>query len=894
MAWYHRLLNGFRAERAARDIDREMAFHLAERADELQASGMPSRDAMLEARRRFGNRAILGAQAREIDIADWVASTLADTRYALRALRANPGFTCVAILSLAFGIGINTAIFSLTDALLLKTLPVSHPEQLLHVYMDSVGNDDVFTYPLWEQIRDQSAGWAGAIAHATTSFDLANGGVERRVDGAWVNGDFFTVLGVRPVAGRLFSRLDDQRGCAPSAVVSEAFADRELGGAAHAVGATLSLNGHPFPIIGVSDGRFLDIEIGRAANVFVPLCAQAIINARGPAILDARSRWYLDLFLRPQPGVSRAQVAARLATIAPRVFAATVPANFSTADQKEYLAQRLGVVPAATGLSDMRATYRLALVTLLSIVVVVLIVACMNLANLLLARAAARRREIAIRLAIGASRARLLRQLLTESLLLAGAGTAAGVVFARWASRLLVGFLSTTNTPVSFDLSPDWRVLTFTIVIAAASVALFGILPALHATRVDAQSAIRVGGRGVTGDTRRRLGSALVVGQVALSLALLSSAGLLLGSFRKLLTVDMGFRHSGVVIAQMDFRSAHYAPDALLRVNRDLLARLRAAPGVASASASWNVPISDAAWDEWVAIDGDAPGKGPHAVAYMNSVSEGYFATLGTALLRGRDITAADIDQGRRVAVVNQTMALRFFKTDDPVGRTFRLQAGDTLTPPWEVVGVVHDATYRTLSEATLPTAYLPLGEGGVGLDVTMFALTGTSDAGALFSIARAASAAVNPAISLRVTTFDQRLSDSLARPRLLALLSTFFGALALLLAVIGLYGTMSYNIARRSNEIGIRMALGAAKGQVLRAVARDAAILIAIGIAVGAGLAVASTRFVRTLLYGLSPTDPSTFAAASLLLGLVAMAAALVPAVRASRVNPVDALREE
>ncbi|MFI5233812.1 MAG: ABC transporter permease, partial [Gemmatimonadales bacterium] len=749
------------------------------------------------------------------------------------------------------------------------------------------------TYPLWEQIRDQTAGYAASGAHATTSFNLANGGEERRVLGAWVSGSLFPLLGVQPVAGRLFSAADDQRGCAATAVVSEGFADREYGGAPQAVGKLLSLNGHPFQVIGVSDGRFFGLQVGRTSSIYAPLCAQAILV--GPKVLDARSRWYLDLVLRPNANVSPAQVNARLAGISAGVFAATVPANFSAGDQRDYLKVKLSSEPAGTGFSDLRRRYRPALYTLMAIVAIVLLVACANIANLLLARAAARSREIAIRMAMGAGRGRLVRQLLTESALLALTGAAAGIVFAQWASRLIVGFLSTAGRPVFLDLSLDGRMLGFTIAVAVATVMLFGLVPAWHATRVDPQHAMKSGGRGVVGgDTRHRLGRSLVVAQVALSLALVAGSGLLLGSFRKLLALDPGFKRDGVTIVSMKFANAHYKPEALLGAKRDVLTRLRALPGVSLASASMLTPIGNVSWNEIVAVPGYAPSKQTDSIAYMNQVSANYFGTMGTPIVAGRDVSEADIDQRRQVALINETMAHQFFGTGSPLGRTFQVADGDTLKRPVEVIGIVRDAKYQRLDEKTLPTAYVPMGEGDTEGSEMQFEIRSGAALVTLAPAVRAVAAGINPAISLDVTTLDEQVTASLGRPRLLATLSAFFGALALLLAVIGLYGTMSYSVNRRRNEIGIRMALGAAKVQVMRMIAGEAAALIAAGIFFGGALALATTRLVRTLLFGLTPTDPATFAYSALALAAVAMAAALIPAVRASREDPMSALRGE
>jgi putative ABC transport system permease protein len=898
MAWFRRLLNVLRPDGAARHVDRELTFHLAERTDDLVAAGMDVDEAQSEARRRLGNRTMQAERMHDTNTFARLVSILADVRHAVRGLASSPGFTAVAIVSLAVGVGANTAIFSLTNALILRPLPVSRPGQLVQLTLgaqDQVGDiqgDDSFTNPQWEQLRDQKGLFDGAFAYGTGGFNLANGGEQRPAVGAWVSGDMFNVLGAQPVAGRLLQHSDDYRGCPAVAAVSARFAGREYGGAATAVGKTLSLNGHPFVVTGVVDPVFFGMEVGHPADIYAPLCALTLLQ--GPKVLDARSRWFLNVFARPVDGMASAQLAARLTAVAPSVFANTVPANYSTGEQAEYLKATLHARPAGAGVSDLRMRYKLALFTLMAVVGVVLLIACANIANLMLARGAARSREFALRLALGASRWRIARQLLTESLILSFAGAALGVVFARWASRLLVGFLSTGGREVWLDLSLDWRVLAFTIAIAAGTAVLFALAPAWRATRVPPHAALSAGGRGVVdGIAHHRLGKSLVVAQVALSLALLAASGLMLGSFRKLVTLDPGFQRDGVLLVEVNLRNAKYPAEQLTSVKRDILARLRALPTVASASAAVLTPIGRMGWNEFLAVPGYSPAKQQDSIAYFNQVSDGYFATLGTTLIAGRDISADDITQTRAVAVINQAMASHFFAGSNALGRTFRIVSGDTLGTPREVVGVVRDAKYQRLDERTRATLYLPLGQGDIPATDVVFAIRTAGPPLSVIPAVRSLMSDVNPAMSLDFTTLSAQVSASLARPRLLATLSGFFGTLSLLLAVIGLYGTMSYNVTRRRNEIGIRMALGAARSQVLRMVVGEAGRLVVIGIAFGAALAFATTRLVSSLLFGLTPTDPTIFAMSAVALAAVAMAAALFPAWRAARLDPMGALRE-
>ena len=893
MAWYHRLMNVVCAGRRSREHDRELTAHLAERTDDLVAAGMPRAEAAATARRSFGNLGGVKERSHDVDGIVWIEGLMADIRYAVRALRMSPGFTLVAILSLALGIGANTAIFSLTDALALKSLPVSHPEQLLLINQGGSGAATL-TNPLWEQLRDLRGVFSGSLAYSAGEFSLSTGGVVRRANASVVSGSYFGVLGVHSLAGRLLGPSDDVRGCAATAVISSGFASREFGGARAAVGRSLSLDGQPFQVVGVVAPGFEGLEVGRSDDIYAPICTQALTE-HNPNVLDERSRWYLQVMARPAAGLSLQQVNGRLVAAAPAVYAATLPHDWGADNQRQYLKGKLGAVPAPSGASDLRDMYQSALLIVMVLVGLVLLIACANIANLLLARAAVRQREIAIRLALGAGRWRLIRQLLTESLLLSLAGGGLGVVFARWASRLLMGFLSTGRQAVWLDLGLDWRILGFTLGVATVTGVLFGLAPAWRAARVDPQSAMKSGGRGIAGaDRRHRIGRALVVGQVALSLVLVAAAGLLVGSFRRLVTLDPGFRRNGVLLAAMDLGSTGLKGRELVTVPSEILRQVRAVPGVTSASMSMVTPVGHSGWNDFVSAQGFHPTSFRDSLAYFNHVSDGYFTTMGTELLAGRDITADDVAQGRSVAVIDQTMAQRVFGMDRPIGRTFQTPVGDSASPPREVIGVVRNARYSRLDEKPKATAFFPYGVGiDAGSRVNVEIRTSRPTASIVRDIERIAGGQ-NPAIALEFTTLSAQVSESLSRPRVLAALSGFFGALALLLAVIGLYGTLSYSVTQRRNEIGIRMALGAGSRRVLRGVIGEALRLVAAGVAVGALLALASTRLIATFLYGVAAKDPATLAISAGILALIATASAAAPAWRAARLDPVSALRED
>ena len=888
MGWYHRFVNVLRSNRVSADIQREMEFHMAERADDLMASGMSETEARHEARRRFGNPAVQKERTRDADLLTWLESLVADVRYALRALRASPGFALVAVLSLGLGIGANTAIFTLLNAVVLRTLPVEHPEELLQVTLG--GNQFVpeLTNPIWEQIRDRQDVFSGVFAYGPNSYNLTSGGEVRRARADWVSGEYFSTLGVRPAVGRLLTRADDVRGCPPVAVLGYGFWQSEFGGSPGVVGKSISLDGTPHVIVGVTEGSFFGVNVGESIQVYTPLC-----RASG---LDNRSSWFLHIIGRPKPGVTPPVAAARLAALAPAVFGSTVPEDWGPTETAQYRQKTLGVTSAATGLSDVRREYRQALIVLMAVVGVVLLIACANVANLLLARSTLRAREMAIRLAIGAARKRIVRQLLTESVLLAGLGALVGIAFARWGMVLLVGLLTRASDSLFLDLGVDGRILAFTLIIAVTTGILFGLAPAWRATRVDPQTALKAGGRGIVeGRSRFTIGRTLVIAQIALSLVLVMGAGLLLGSFRNLATLDPGFQREGVLVVGVDLEKAGYAAGARGAVHDDLLRRFRALPGVRAAGASEILPMSGAGWSGYINVNGQVAKRSDDTQVYFNRVTDGFFGAMGTRLVAGRDFDHRDGPRTRPVAIINETVARRFFPGASPLGKHYRQSWHDSLDAPVEIIGVVEDAKYRELREAPRPTIYRPMAMQEARLSgYRQYELRTDGPVSALVPGVTRAVAEVNRSIAIDLTPLSRLIDASLTRDRLMATLSGFFGAVALVLAMVGLYGTLSYTVARRRNEIGIRIALGAARGRVMQLVLAEVAGMVLVGLLVGAAVALASARLVRALLYGVSASDPMTMAVSVVILSAVAVAAGTFPAWRAARVDPIAALREE
>ncbi len=893
MSFVRRLLNLGRSEQLSRDIQREMEFHLHERAEELRAQGVPAREAEHLARRQFGNATIQREETRDADIVTWLDSLVGDVRYAARALRRSPAFTIVAIASLGLAIGANTAIFTLLDAVVLRSLPVPHPEQLLQVTMGQPNKGAYFTNPLWEAIRDRQSGFSAITAFSENTFITGEGASARQLPAAFVSGDYFTMFGIQPAAGRLPTRADDRRGCPGTVVLSHGFWETEYAARADVVGKTLSLEGKPLQIIGVAAPGFDGPEVGRQPKVFVPICAEAILRGQFSA-LDRRSNWWLRIIGRREASLTAEQVSARLRTIAPDVYAATLPPRWAGKDGADYLKNSLGAFPAESGVSEVRSKYRKALVIMMGAVALVLLIACANVANLLLARATARGREVAIRLAVGAGRRRLIRQLLTESFLLAALGAIVGLVVAHWGTRALVALISTPDDPLVLDASINFRVLAFTAIVSALTATIFGLVPAWRGTRVSPQAAMKAGGRGVAeGHQRFTLTKSLVVAQVALSLTLLVGSALLIGSLYKLSTIDPGFSARGVLLVDADFSRTGMSAERKKTLRPELLQRVRAMPGVRSASTSDITPISCCAWNDEIIADGFTK-TGFEAVAWFNRVSDGYFQTMDTRLLAGRDFNASDVSTGPQNAIINESMARKFFNSASPIGRQFRTRLSDHASDPYTVIGVVEDAKYRDLREKSSETVYLAASqENDPSASVTLEVRT-DGDAGTIVPALKAAIADIHRAATTNFSALDEQVARSLQRERVLAILSGLFGAVALALAMLGLYGVMSYTVARRRNEIGVRIALGADRSRVLSMVLFDVARLVIIGLVVGVVGALASGKLVTSFLYGLTPTDPQIMALAGGILLLVALAAGLAPALRASRVDPVAALRED
>jgi putative ABC transport system permease protein len=885
-----RLLALWHRRRHESDLDDEIRFHLAEDAEERRVEGLSADEARAAARRDFGNVDLVRETTR--DVWGWrsVERLIQDVRYGGRVLRATPIVSAVAILSLGLGIGANTAIFSVLDTLLLRSLPVNEPGELVILGAEE-GRRPHWTNPIWEQIRDRPELFDGAFAVYSTRFNLAVRGESELVDGLWASGSTFEVLGVPALVGRTFTRDDDRPGGGPNgpvAIISYGFWQRRFGGSPDVLGRSLTVERVPFTIVGVTPPQFFGVDVGRTFDVALPIGAKTLVS--GPRALQQRSSWWLRIVLRLKNGETTETTTARLRALQPQIRAATLPDDWHASELHKYLGHPFRLEPAATGDSGLRQQYRRPIVTIMAVVGLVLLIACTNLANLLLARAAARRQEISLRMALGASRARIMRQLLTESLLLSSAGALLGLLLAHWGSRLLVRQLSTATDPVFLDLALDWRVLGFTAAIAVVTAALFGTAPALRGTRVQPNDALKAQGRSVVGDGRLGPGFALVVVQVALSLVLLTGAGLFLRTFSALAGMNMGFDGRQVLIARVMFPGDRI--DVAQRP--DLFRRLREAaaalPGVSSVGLSTTTPLSNNTWNNAIEVPGMALGPASERLAWFNMVSAGWLRTYGTPLLAGRDFSSADTPASPPVAIVNEAFARRYNGGRNPIGLRVRQPHNVERT----VVGYVRDAVYENLRNPVPPTLYIAYEQQN---DLNSFVSVSVRVSGGsparLVRPLTTALGDVHTDLMITPRLLANDVDAVLTQERVMAALSGIFGALALLLAALGLYGVTSYAVNRRRAEIGIRLALGAAPGGVVALILRRALALIGGGILAGSLVSLWLARFVSPLLFGLQPRDPATLTAAILLLGAVGVLAAWLPARRASRIDPTRVLRE-
>jgi putative ABC transport system permease protein len=830
-----------------------------------------------------------------------MTNLLRDLRHAFRLLRLSPGFTMVAVLTLALGIGANTAIFQLIDSIRLRTIPVKNPQELGTVRIADrhwgsgqfSGQYSQLTFPMWEQIRKRQEGFSEIAVWTGQQFNLATGGEVRYAKGLRVSGDFFHVLGVEPILGRLLGPEDDQPGCGTSAAnISYAFWQRNFAGDPSVIGKRLTLDGNSFQILGVTTAAFHGISIGDTFDVAVPVCVEPILSPRNNR-LTIRHAWWLASIGRLKPGWTIQRANAQMNAVTPAILQETIPATYDSEATKKYLEYKLGVFSASTGFSELREDSETPLWLLLGISGLVLLIACANLANLMLARAGARERQITIRRALGATRWRMIRELLSESLLLALAGSISGLFLAFVVSRTLVAFISTQQNQIFLDLGMDWRVLAFTTALAVLTTVSFGLAPAIRATRAEPATLLQSGSRGSTGGRERfSLRRILVVSQVALSVVLLMGALLFVRSLRNLTTLNVGFQQTGILITSVDFERLQMPEERFTEYKRDLVKQVQAIPGVGSAAHAMLVPFGGSTWNDEVLTEGSDDNKG---VAWINYLGPGYFQTVGTPLLAGRDFEDRDTSTSVKVAIVNQAFVQKILKGADSLGKRFRIhEPPGKPRPLYEIVGVTKDNKFQDMHEEFLPFMYFPDTQQDKPSPDDQILIRSSLPLSSLMASMKQTIGDVNPGINLDFKVFKTRIHDSLLQDELMATLSGFFGFLAALLAAIGLYGVISYMVVQRTKEIGIRMAIGAERVDVLRLILREAGLLTITGLVIGAGLALGAAQAAKSLLYGLKPRDPLTLIAAVIVLSAVAAFASFWPAYRASKLDPLIALRYE
>jgi predicted permease len=825
----------------------------------------------------------------------WEDEMIQDLRFGVRMLAKSPGFTLVAVLSLALGIGANTAIFSLIDVVLLKMLPVERPEQLYFINnVGARGGGDAPPYPCFERFRDQNRSFTGLAAFTKRDLRIRIDDQREEITGQFVSGNYFSLLGVRPLLGRTLSPADDavpEQGGPGGyvAVISYSYWTRRFGRSPEVIGKVVQISTDPVTIIGVTPPEFYGLVPGAEMDISLPLMFA------GAPLLAAKNTWWFNAVGRLKPTASIAQAQAELNAI----FQPFMAETSVSAEMRRDAFARIELTPASRGLDTLRRQFSRPLEALMAIVALVLLIACANVANLLLVRATARRKEFGIRLALGASRLRLLRQMLTESLLLVALGGLLGLLVAHWGGAFLTNFFATGSDRLSVNPVLDYRVLLFTAGVALLTGLIFGLAPAWQATRIDPAPALKEGA-GTNARSRARAGRALVVAQVALSLLLLVGAGLFLQTLSNLKNLDAGFRRDGVVTMRVNPSLAIYqAEERLARLAdlwQEILLRAARLPGVQQASLSTLSPLGGIDAVKPVEVAGFTPNAPPDKEVRLNQVSPGFFQTFGIGLLAGRAFTEADNETTPQVALLNETAARFYFGDRNPIGAQLSFNRGRKSPPAiYQIVGVVRDSRYNSLREPDTRTVYLPMRQALDQLGRLTLAVRGSGRLADLTNAVRGELRATGADILLtNIATLDEQADQSLLQERLLATLALFFGLLALLLACIGLFGVMSYNVAQRTHEIGIRLALGAAQPQVLWLVLREALALVVIGIVIGLAVALGVTRTAQTLLYGLNSYDPLTIALATMLLLAVAAVAGYLPARRAARVDPLVALRHE
>jgi predicted permease len=908
-----RLRSLFRRQQADQDLDQELRYHVESKTDEYIAKGMTPQEARRAALIEMGGVEKRKEECRDTRRVNWIQDLLQDVRYGLRMLRKSPGFTAVAILSLALGIGANTAIFSLINAVALRSLPVPNSQQLVLLEWsahkqpnatsfsryggcpaDAPGSSSSsvtgcsVSYPMFEQIRSARDVFSGAFCFTRMVTWLKINNHPGEVWGMNVSGDFFSTLGPRAVTGRLLEPSDDVPGAMPVIVMSYRYWQAQLGADSTVVGKTALINGQPVRIVGITDRSFPELDAGTVVDFWMPLTSQHALFPQAQSRTDPRSLSF-EVMARLKPGVTTKRAEAEVNAMFVQGTTSGPTAIFKPDDEPQAT-----LASAAAGLASLRTMYAKPLVVLMTVVSLILLLACANVAGLMLVRSSARQKEMAVRRALGAGQWRVTRQLLTESVLLSAAGGGLGIAFAEIAAKSLVVFLSANSfIPLQIDVGIDGHVLWFTLGVSTIVGILFGLASALRGSRVDVAPTLKLSGGNTRNSGRQssRLSRVLVVAQVAISTLVLVGAGLLGLTLFHLETTDAGFKTDNLLLFEVNMRASGitgFDNPRFDELNRELQDRLAAMPGVSSATYSMIPLLAGGSFDGEFSI----PGAVSVSEATVDELGVGpdFFETMRIPLLAGRTLTRADFEPSARPTpvVVTQMFARKIFGNNDPLGRSLS-EKGPQPTQ-FRVVGVVGDTKYESVRNDPQPAIFMPDKRSS-----PTFELRTQGDPKALMSMVRSAVSQVNPDfLILRMMTQSEEIDRTIYQERLVATLSILFGLLALTLACIGLYGLVAYGVVRRTHEIGVRMALGAQRHQILRLTLMQGLVLTLVGIVVGIGAAASVTRYLVSLLYGVRPTDPWTFGGIAILLGIVAACACYIPARKAMRVDPMVALRHE
>jgi predicted permease len=912
------LINLFRRNLGS-DIEREVEFHIAERVDDLIASGASEGEAYYQARRQFGNRTGIEERTRDMNILMWLEEWFADFRFALRRLFKEPGFTLLALLSLGIGIGANTAVYTLINDVMMKPLPVADPQQLVSwgtadtagVTDGIVGAIDLFPYDFTHELESNHDMFSDTAAYG--SFPIS---VTARASGSapagrgmveLVSGTFFETLGVNPVLGRLLHSSDSPSpGGNAVAVLSFEYWQRQFSGARGVVGRPVIVNGSPYEVVGVAPADFFGVSLDVLPDLFIPVTMQPQVMLR-PSFIGPNGLNWLHVISRLRPGVNIAQAREWTNLQLRRNLMARKGRSLSADPLKDIRESWVDLQPGGRGVTSLRAQYGEPLRILMGVTGVVLLIACANLASFSLARMASREKEIFARLALGAGRARIIRQVLTEGLLLSILGGALGLLFASWAARALIAFVIANTGRTPLDPAPDMRVLAFAFLAAILTGLLFSVMPAIRASQVDIASRLRLSSRSVAGNSSRPgrlpLSRILVAVQVALSLVLLCGAGLFVRTLQNLDRQGFGFNRSNALLVEFDPVVGGYKSDNVSLYYHRLLGRLEALPGVKTVSLSKMQPVSEGSWRS-IIFTGLAPGvvsravrPGENIMSFINAVTPHYLDACGIPLLEGRMFEVRDSGQSEKVAVVSQTFVQHFFPDRAGAHAALGQLASIEGTPgQWRIVGVVADGHYNSARETPPPMIYVPLWQlSGDNVFASSLQLRTSGDPNRMIADVRRTFAEVDPNVAIsRIDTFVHEVDTFLSQERLISRLSTFFSIGALLLASIGLYGVMSHSVARRTGEIGVRMALGAESSGIRAMILKESFTMLAAGIAVGVPASLLVARGVQSQLFGIRPFDPLTLGLAVLIIASVTLLAGWLPAWRAARVDPMSALRDD